>query len=52
MLSIKILNLNTIRHKSYLKYLYGNWKLKDKFYKNILAKKKPYLFHPFIKTKV
>lgn len=38
--------------KSYLKYLYGNWKLKDKFYKNILAKKKPYLFHPFIKTKV
>ena len=37
--------------KNYLKYLYGNWKLKNKFYKNNLAKKKPYLFHPFIKTK-
>ena len=38
--------------KNYLKYLYGNWKLKNKFYKNSLAKKKPYLFHPFIETKV
>ena len=36
--------------KKYLSYLYGNWKIKNKFYKNSLASSKPYLFHPFIKN--
>ena len=36
--------------KKYLKYLYGNWKLKKNFFKNKSARKNPYLFQPFIKN--
>ncbi len=36
--------------KKYLKYLYGNWKLKKNLFKNKSARKNPYLFQPFIKN--
>lgn len=34
--------------KKYLKYLYGDWKVKKNFYENPLAKKNAYLHQPFI----